>query len=180
MTDVANHINEVQRQNEDRHYLQDIQALLLNYDGPELTRLGEFCMEGEVYQGKNQERYILLFHKLFILLKWHHDRLEVRHQIATDNLIVLEGEDRAFQVTPFDDIKNKVLFSIIDLESKRSLDLFDDKNNWGEEAVVPPPKTVNDGEPSGTGPSLGKVENFEWWVEILFDFFKNFNEKKSR
>ena len=109
MTNVANHINEVQRENEDRHMLQEFQALLLNYDGPELTRLGEFCMDGEVFQGK-QERYILLFHKLFILLKWHHDRLEVRHQITTDNLIVLEGEDRSFQVTPFDDIKNKVSF----------------------------------------------------------------------
>ena len=130
MTDVANYINEVQRQNEDRHYLQRVQALLLNYDGPELTRLGEFCMEGEVYQGK-QERYVLLFHKLFLLLKWHHDRLEVRHQISTDNLIVLEGEDRTFQVTPFDDIKNKVGLNYIQTSPilfRLFVDLFDDKN----------------------------------------------------
>ena len=129
MTDVANHINEVQRQNEDRHYLQDIQALLLNYDGPELTRLGEFCMEGEVNQGR-QERYILLFHKLFILLKWHHDRLEVRHQISTDNLIVLEGDDRTFQVTPFDNIKSKVFHSQLypNRNAIFQIDLFNDKN----------------------------------------------------
>ena len=107
MSNVANHINEVQRQNEDRLYLQDIQALLLNYEGPELSCLGDFCMDGVVYHGRN-ERFVLLFHKLFILLKPHHDRLEVKLKIPTDNLIVLEGADRNFQVTPFDDIKNKV------------------------------------------------------------------------
>ena len=109
MSNVANHINEVQRQNEDRLYLQDIQALLLNYEGPELSCLGDFCMDGVVYHGRN-ERFVLLFHKLFILLKPHHDRLEVKLKIPTDNLIVLEGADRNFQVTPFDDIKNKVPF----------------------------------------------------------------------
>ena len=111
MSNVANHINEVQRQTEDderlRRYIQDIQALLLNYEGPELSCLGDFCMDGVVYHGRN-ERFVLLFHKLFILVKPHHDRLEVKLKIPTDNLIVLEGADRNFQVTPFDDIKNKV------------------------------------------------------------------------
>ena len=107
MSNVANHINEVQRQNEDRLYLQDIQALLLNYEGPELSCLGDFCMDGVVYHGKH-ERFVLLFHKLFLLLKPHHDRLEVKLKIPTENLIVLEGPDRTFQITPFDDIKTKV------------------------------------------------------------------------
>jgi len=118
MSNVANHINEVQRQNEDRLYLQDIQALLLNYEGPELSCLGDFCMDGVVYHGRN-ERFVLLFHKLFILLKPHHDRLEVKLKIPTDNLIVLEGADRNFQVTPFDDIKNKVSLTAATIEEKR-------------------------------------------------------------
>lgn len=115
MNEVADHINEVKRDHDDQLHLQDIQALLLNYDGPELASLGEFVMEGVMNQGKGT-RYILLFHKLFLLLKPHHDRLEVKLKIPTDNLIVLEGaeSDRSFSVTPFDDYKTKVRRSLTD------------------------------------------------------------------
>ena len=109
MNEVADHINEVKRDHDDQLHLQDIQALLLNYEGPELCCLGEFVLEGVMNQGKHT-RYLLLFHKLFLLLKPHHDRLEVKLKIPTDNLIVLEGPEhqKSFSVTPFDDYKTKV------------------------------------------------------------------------
>ena len=107
MKEVADHINEVKRDQDDR---QHIQASLLNYDGPDLCSLGEFVKDGEVFQGGKNARYIFLFHKLFLLTKIHHDRHhEVKLKISTDNLIVQEGADneRNFSVTKFDD-KNKV------------------------------------------------------------------------
>ena len=107
MKEVADHINEVKRDQDDR---QHIQASLLNYDGPDLCSLGEFVKDGEVFQGGKNARYIFLFHKLFLLTKIHHDRHhEVKLKISTDNLIVQEGaeNERNFSVTKFDD-KNKV------------------------------------------------------------------------
>jgi len=117
MKSVADHVNEVKRNHEDSYddqlKLQDIQARLLNYEGPELSCLGEFVLETKAFNQSRNRRYILLFHKLFLLLKPHHDRLEVKLKIPTDNLIVLEGaeNEKSFSVTPFDDYKTKVTLS---------------------------------------------------------------------
>jgi hypothetical protein len=125
MNEVADHINEFKRDHDDKLHLQDIQALLLNYEGPDLCSLGEFVLEGVMNQGKHT-RFILLFHKLFILLKPHHDRLEVKHKIPTENLIVLEGSENnfSFSVQPFGDYNTKVRNSFFRKNFKTTISLL--------------------------------------------------------
>ncbi|CAG5102101.1 Oidioi.mRNA.OKI2018_I69.chr1.g142.t1.cds [Oikopleura dioica] len=119
MSTVASHINEVKRQHEDQLKLQELQSQLLNYSGPDLSCLGELVIDAPVYQGR-QQRHVLLFHKLFILLKKHHDRFEVKVQIPTQNLVVQDRKDEecTFSVMPFDDIKSKIILTAITLEDK--------------------------------------------------------------
>ena len=96
---------------------------MLPCDAPDLRRHGELVMGGEfAAEGKHlseisrknedskNRRILLIFEKMCLLLKRHRDRLEVKMEIPTNNLIVFEGAktDLTFGIAPFHELKTKV------------------------------------------------------------------------
>ncbi|XP_075269903.1 pleckstrin homology domain-containing family G member 1 isoform X2 [Opisthocomus hoazin] len=70
MQRVAWHINDMKRKHEHAIRLQEIQSLLTNWKGPDLTSYGELVLEGtfRIQRAKN-ERTLFLFDKLLLITK---------------------------------------------------------------------------------------------------------------
>nr|XP_039258912.1 uncharacterized protein LOC120335475 isoform X1 [Styela clava] len=115
MTRVARHINEMKRKHEDAVHIQEIQSLLTNWQGNELTTYGELIMESEMkMQGAKNERQVFLFEKMILITKRREDGFLVcKANIMCANLVLLESipnvplgfqiqlfADRAACVTP--------------------------------------------------------------------------------
>uniref|UniRef100_H3C272 Si:ch73-212j7.3 n=1 Tax=Tetraodon nigroviridis TaxID=99883 RepID=H3C272_TETNG len=70
MTGVAWYINDMKRKHEHAIRLQEVQSLLLNWKGPDLTAYGELVLEGtfKVHRAKN-ERTLFLFERVLLVTK---------------------------------------------------------------------------------------------------------------
>ncbi|TKS65068.1 Pleckstrin -like proteiny domain-containing family G member 3 [Collichthys lucidus] len=70
MTGVAWYINDMKRKHEHAVRLQEVQSLLLNWKGPDLTTYGELVLEGtfKVHRAKN-ERTLFLFDRMLLITK---------------------------------------------------------------------------------------------------------------
>eukprot|EP00061_Rhincodon_typus_P010760 g35292.t1 len=70
MTGVAWYINDMKRKHEHAIRLQEVQSLLINWNGPDLTTYGELVLEGtfRIHRAKN-ERTLFLFDKILLLAK---------------------------------------------------------------------------------------------------------------
>ncbi|XP_065820163.1 uncharacterized protein [Labrus bergylta] len=68
MTGVAWYINDMKRKHEHAVRLQEVQSLLLNWKGPDLTTYGELVLEGtfKVHRAKNERTLFLFDHMLLI------------------------------------------------------------------------------------------------------------------
>lgn len=64
MTSMAQHINEMKRKHEHAVRIQEIQSQLLEYDGADLTTLGDLIIEVSL-------RQIILFSLIFIYYSWN-------------------------------------------------------------------------------------------------------------
>uniref|UniRef100_H2ZF63 DH domain-containing protein n=1 Tax=Ciona savignyi TaxID=51511 RepID=H2ZF63_CIOSA len=74
MTFIAHHINEMKRKHEDAVHVQEIQSLLTNWRGDDLTTYGELVMEGTLkLQGAKNERLTFLFDKMILITKRRED-----------------------------------------------------------------------------------------------------------
>ncbi|KAM6185440.1 pleckstrin homology domain-containing family G member 1 isoform 2-T2 [Rhynchocyon petersi] len=91
MQRVAWHINDMKRKHEHAVRLQEIQSLLTNWKGPDLTSYGELVLEGtfRIQRAKN-ERTLFLFDRLLLITKKRDDTFTYKAHILCGNLMLVE------------------------------------------------------------------------------------------
>ncbi|NXF39410.1 PKHG1 protein, partial [Nyctibius bracteatus] len=91
MQRVAWHINDMKRKHEHAIRLQEIQSLLTNWKGPDLTSYGELVLEGtfRIQRAKN-ERTLFLFDKLLLITKKRDEMFAYKAHILCGNLMLVE------------------------------------------------------------------------------------------
>ncbi|CAC5403608.1 Pleckstrin homology domain-containing family G member 1,Pleckstrin homology domain-containing family G member 3 [Mytilus coruscus] len=124
MTSMAHHINEMKRKHEHAVRVQEIQSQLEDYDGEDLTRLGELVLEGSfrIY-GAKTSRQVFLFERGVLIGKRKEDGMLIcRVMIQCSNLMLVESipkEPLSFQVIPFDNPKGYITLQARNLDQKR-------------------------------------------------------------
>ncbi|XP_035850633.1 pleckstrin homology domain-containing family G member 3 isoform X5 [Sander lucioperca] len=102
MTGVAWYINDMKRKHEHAVRVQEIQSLLINWKGPDLTTNGELVLEGtfHVLRAKNT-RTLFLFEKMLLITKKRGEHYVYKTHILCSTLMLL------------DSAKDPLLFSVI-------------------------------------------------------------------
>ncbi|XP_041703502.2 pleckstrin homology domain-containing family G member 3 isoform X2 [Coregonus clupeaformis] len=92
MTGVAWYINDMKRKHEHAVRLQEIQSLLINWKGPDLTTYGELVLEGtfQVQRAKNT-RTLFLFDKMLLLTKKRGEHYVYKTHISCSTLMLLDS-----------------------------------------------------------------------------------------
>ncbi|XP_038640083.1 pleckstrin homology domain-containing family G member 3-like isoform X3 [Scyliorhinus canicula] len=92
MTGVAWYINDMKRKHEHAIRLQEVQSLLINWNGPDLTTYGELVLEGtfRIHRAKN-ERTLFLFDKVLLLAKKRGEHFVYKTHIMCTALMLNEG-----------------------------------------------------------------------------------------
>ncbi|KAK1209325.1 PKHG1 protein, partial [Pygoscelis papua] len=125
MQRVAWHINDMKRKHEHAIRLQEIQSLLTNWKGPDLTSYGELVLEGtfRIQRAKN-ERTLFLFDKLLLITKKRDEMFAYKAHILCGNLMLVEvipKEPLSFSVFHY---KNPKMQHTVQAKSKQ------DKRLW--------------------------------------------------
>nr|XP_043887646.1 mucin-17 isoform X1 [Solea senegalensis] len=91
MTAVAWYINDMKRKQEHAVRLQEIESLLVNWSGPDLSGFGELVLEGsfKVHRVK-KERAFFLFDKMLLIAKKKLDQFVYSTHIFCCNLLLVE------------------------------------------------------------------------------------------
>ncbi|XP_075874438.1 pleckstrin homology domain-containing family G member 3-like isoform X2 [Nelusetta ayraudi] len=102
MTGVAWYINDMKRKHEHAVRVQEIQSLLINWKGPDLTTYGELVLEGtfHVLRAKNT-RSLFLFERMLLITKRRGEHYVYKTHISCSTLMLL------------DNAKDPLLFSVI-------------------------------------------------------------------
>uniref|UniRef100_A0A8V0ZJD9 Pleckstrin homology and RhoGEF domain containing G3 n=1 Tax=Gallus gallus TaxID=9031 RepID=A0A8V0ZJD9_CHICK len=92
MTCVAWYINDMKRKHEHAIRQQEIQSLLLQWKGPDLTTYGELVLEGSFRaQRARSERAVFLFDKLLLITKRRGDHYVYKSHIPCASLMLIES-----------------------------------------------------------------------------------------
>nr|XP_023667932.1 pleckstrin homology domain-containing family G member 2 isoform X3 [Paramormyrops kingsleyae] len=92
MTAVAWYINDMKRKQEHAVRLQEIENLLLNWDGPDLSGFGELVLEGSFrVQRVKKERAFFLFDKMLLIAKKRAEHFIYSTHIFCCNLLLVES-----------------------------------------------------------------------------------------
>uniref|UniRef100_H3DJA9 Pleckstrin homology and RhoGEF domain containing G3 n=1 Tax=Tetraodon nigroviridis TaxID=99883 RepID=H3DJA9_TETNG len=102
MTGVAWYINDMKRKHEHAVRVQEIQSLLINWKGPDLTTYGELVLEGtfHVLRAKNT-RTLFLFDRMLLITKKRGEHYVYKTHISCSTLMLL------------DTAKDPLLFSVL-------------------------------------------------------------------
>ncbi|KAK2889735.1 hypothetical protein Q8A73_018035 [Channa argus] len=104
MTGVAWYINDMKRKHEHAVRLQEVQSLLLNWKGPDLTTYGELVLEGtfKVHRAKN-ERTLFLFDRMLLITKRRGEHFVYKAHISCSTLMLIESskDSLSFSVTHY-------------------------------------------------------------------------------
>ncbi|KAI7804442.1 putative pleckstrin homology domain-containing family G member 3-like [Triplophysa rosa] len=104
MTGVAWYINDMKRKHEHAVRLQEIQSLLINWKGPDLTSYGELVLDGtfHVHRAKN-ERTLFLFDKMLLITKKRGEHYVYKTHISCSTLMLIESakDSLRFSVTHY-------------------------------------------------------------------------------
>ncbi|XP_077594205.1 pleckstrin homology domain-containing family G member 3-like isoform X2 [Stigmatopora nigra] len=104
MTAVAWYINDMKRKHEHAVRLQEVQSLLLNWKGPELSCYGELVLEGsfKVHRAKNQ-RTLFLLERVLLITKRRGQHYVYKTHIACSSLMLIESakDTMSFSVTHY-------------------------------------------------------------------------------
>ncbi|XP_073683583.1 pleckstrin homology domain-containing family G member 3-like [Garra rufa] len=104
MTGVAWYINDMKRKHEHAVRLQEIQSLLINWKGPDLTTYGELVLEGtfHVHRAKN-ERTLFLFDKMLLITRKRGEHYVYKTHISCSTLMLIESakDSLRFSVTHY-------------------------------------------------------------------------------
>lgn len=123
MTGMAQHINEMKRKHEHAVRVQEIQSQLEEYEGEDLTRIGELVLEGSfrIY-GAKTSRHVFLFEKGILIAKRKEDSmLSSKGVILCSNLMLVESlpkEPLSFQIIPFDNPRGQHTLQARNLDQK--------------------------------------------------------------
>ncbi|XP_026050371.1 pleckstrin homology domain-containing family G member 3-like isoform X4 [Astatotilapia calliptera] len=92
MTGVAWYINDMKRKHEHAVRLQEVQSLLLNWKGPDLTTYGELVLEGnfKVHRARN-ERTLFLFDRVLLITKRRGEHYVYKTHISCSTLTLNEN-----------------------------------------------------------------------------------------
>ncbi|XP_075860080.1 pleckstrin homology domain-containing family G member 3 isoform X8 [Microcebus murinus] len=123
MTCVAWYINDMKRRHEHAVRLQEIQSLLINWKGPDLTIYGELVLEGtfRVHRVRN-ERTFFLFDKTLLITKKRGDHFVYKGHIPCSSLMLIEStrDSLCFTVTHYKHSKQQYSIQAKTVEEKRS------------------------------------------------------------
>lgn len=104
MTGVAWYINDMKRKHEHAVRLQEVQSLLINWKGPDLTTYGELVLEGtfRVHRAKN-ERTLFLFDRMLLITKRRGEHYVYKTHISCSTLMLIESakDSLCFSVTHY-------------------------------------------------------------------------------
>uniref|UniRef100_A0A493TGF9 DH domain-containing protein n=1 Tax=Anas platyrhynchos platyrhynchos TaxID=8840 RepID=A0A493TGF9_ANAPP len=116
MTCVAWYINDMKRKHEHAIRQQEIQSLLLQWKGPDLTSYGELVLEGTFrVQRARSERAVFLFDKLLLITKRRGD-----HYVYKSHILVGSTRDSlCFSVAHYKHIKQQYGLQAKSVEEKR-------------------------------------------------------------
>ncbi|XP_026856024.2 pleckstrin homology domain-containing family G member 3 isoform X2 [Electrophorus electricus] len=122
MTGVAWYINDMKRKHEHAVRLQEIQSLLINWKGPDLTTYGELVLEGtfHVHRAKN-ERTLFLFEKMLLITKKSREHYVYKNHITCSTLMLIESakDSLRFSVTHYKHPKQPHTMQAKTVEEKR-------------------------------------------------------------
>ncbi|XP_055451428.1 pleckstrin homology domain-containing family G member 3 isoform X2 [Psammomys obesus] len=122
MTCVAWYINDMKRRHEHAVRLQ-IQSLLINWKGPDLTTYGELVLEAtfRVHRVRN-ERTFFLFDKILLITKKRGDHFVYKGHIPCSSLMLIEStrDSLCFTVTHYKHSKQQYNVQAKTVEEKRS------------------------------------------------------------
>ncbi|XP_076978826.1 pleckstrin homology domain-containing family G member 3 isoform X6 [Tamandua tetradactyla] len=123
MTCVAWYINDMKRRHEHAVRLQEIQSLLINWKGPDLTTYGELVLEGtfRVHRVRN-ERAFFLFDKALLITKKRGDHFVYKGHIPCSSLMLIESarDSLCFTVTHYKHSKQQYSIQAKTAEEKRN------------------------------------------------------------
>ncbi|XP_012511743.1 PREDICTED: pleckstrin homology domain-containing family G member 3 isoform X5 [Propithecus coquereli] len=123
MTCVAWYINDMKRRHEHAVRLQEIQSLLINWKGPDLTIYGELVLEAtfRVHRVRN-ERTFFLFDKTLLITKKRGDHFVYKGHIPCSSLMLIEStrDSLCFTVTHYKHSKQQYSIQAKTVEEKRS------------------------------------------------------------
>ncbi|XP_055451433.1 pleckstrin homology domain-containing family G member 3 isoform X7 [Psammomys obesus] len=123
MTCVAWYINDMKRRHEHAVRLQEIQSLLINWKGPDLTTYGELVLEAtfRVHRVRN-ERTFFLFDKILLITKKRGDHFVYKGHIPCSSLMLIEStrDSLCFTVTHYKHSKQQYNVQAKTVEEKRS------------------------------------------------------------
>ncbi|XP_066550862.1 pleckstrin homology domain-containing family G member 3 isoform X2 [Amia ocellicauda] len=122
MTGVAWYINDMKRKHEHAVRLQEVQSLLINWKGPDLTTYGELVLEGtfRVHRAKN-ERTLFLFDKMLLITKKRGEHYVYKTHITCSTLMLIESakDSLSFSVTHYKHPKQPHTVQAKTVEEKR-------------------------------------------------------------
>uniref|UniRef100_A0A8C4FI03 Pleckstrin homology and RhoGEF domain containing G3 n=1 Tax=Catagonus wagneri TaxID=51154 RepID=A0A8C4FI03_9CETA len=123
MTCVAWYINDMKRRHEHAVRLQEIQSLLINWKGPDLTTYGELVLEGtfRVHRVRSEKTFFL-FDKALLVTKKRGDHFVYKGHIPCSSLMLIEStrESLCFTVTHYKHSKQQYNIQARTVEEKRS------------------------------------------------------------
>uniref|UniRef100_A0A803YP80 Pleckstrin homology and RhoGEF domain containing G3 n=1 Tax=Meleagris gallopavo TaxID=9103 RepID=A0A803YP80_MELGA len=122
MTCVAWYINDMKRKHEHAIRQQEIQSLLLQWKGPDLTTYGELVLEGSFRaQRARSERAVFLFDKLLLITKRRGDHYVYKSHIPCTSLMLIEStrDSLCFSVAHYKHIKQQYALQAKSAEEKR-------------------------------------------------------------
>lgn len=122
MTGVAWYINDMKRKHEHAVRQQEIQSLLLNWKGMDLTTYGELVLEGTFrVQRARSERTFFLFYKALLITKKRGDHFVYKTHIPCASLMLIEStrDSLCFTLTHYKNSKQQHNVQAKTVEEKR-------------------------------------------------------------
>uniref|UniRef100_UPI0037E83308 pleckstrin homology domain-containing family G member 2 isoform X1 n=2 Tax=Semicossyphus pulcher TaxID=241346 RepID=UPI0037E83308 len=117
MTAVAWYINDMKRKQEHAVRLQEIESLLVNWSGPDLSGFGELVLEGSFkVQRVKKERAFFLFDKMLLIAKKRLEQFVYSTHIFCCNLLLVET------------LKDPLCFKVSDLTIPKQQHVVQTKN----------------------------------------------------
>ncbi|XP_073498360.1 pleckstrin homology domain-containing family G member 3 [Phyllobates terribilis] len=122
MTGVAWYINDMKRKHEHAVRQQEIQSLLLNWSGLDLTTYGELVLEGTFrVQRARSDRTFFLFDKVLLITKKRGDHYIYKTHIPCSHLMLIEStrDSICFTLTHYKNSKQQHNVQAKTVEEKR-------------------------------------------------------------
>ncbi|XP_064182173.1 pleckstrin homology domain-containing family G member 3 isoform X1 [Anguilla rostrata] len=122
MTGVAWYINDMKRKHEHAVRLQEVQSLLINWKGPDLTTYGELVLEGtfRVHRAR-KEKTLFLFEKMLIFTKKRGEHYVFKSHFSCSTLMLIEStkDSLCFSIAHFKHPKQPQTVQAKTVEEKR-------------------------------------------------------------